>query len=295
MIRPCPLCDHTGDAHPTFPFETVWNGRSFRYHRCSRCECVFVDPVPTDAEFGLMYATSSYHDVHYTDGGLERHRPSLEFLARHVPASGTRVLLDFGCGNGSFLRAAARAGFSVQGVEHSAETARDIASRTGLRVTTLTECLAGAERFDVIHLGDVLEHLPHPADRFDELRALLAPGGVFFVEGPLQANASLVYWGARAFRRVRRLRGEPPPGRSAPTHLLLATQSSQRRFFTERLRYEEVAFAMSEDGWPYLSKGPKTPGSVFRGAVGSAAVVAARLPGLRTLLGNRFMTVVRPR
>lgn len=54
-------------------------------------------------------------------------------------------------------------------------------------------CACGLEtpfqRFDAIHLGDVLEHLPHPASLLRELEPL---GGVFFIEGPLENNPSLV-------------------------------------------------------------------------------------------------------
>ena len=58
---------------------------------------------------------------------------------------------------------------------------------------------ASGRRYDIIYMGDVLEHLPAPAATLRDLDGLLAPGGLFFVEGPLEDNVSLVYYSARLF------------------------------------------------------------------------------------------------
>jgi len=53
--------------------------------------------------------------------------------------------------------------------------------------------------YDALQLGDVLEHLPEPAETRRELLAFVKPGGLLFVEGPQETNPSPVFWAARLF------------------------------------------------------------------------------------------------
>lgn len=293
MPRPCPLCENSG-ATEAFPYETRWSGRSFFYFHCEHCGCTFVDPVPTSEEFERMYATDTYHDVHYSDTSTTRHDDSVRFLEEHA-SRGARVL-DFGCGNGAFMKAARQAGFEVFGVEHSERAAANLAARTGLDISPLQTRLQQQKTFDVIHLGDVLEHLPEPARVIRDLERLLSPRGVFFIEGPLQAHDSLVYFAAAGFGRLKQRVGRASHGTSPPTHLFLATERSQREFFTRLLRHRLAAFEVWEDGWPYLHRGPagRGAGPLVRKTIGRLAVAASRLPGLRARLGNRFRTITIP-
>ena len=243
-----------------------------------------------------MYAWESYHEEHYALEEPARYAASAA-RARSFTRAGARVL-DFGCGNGSFLLASRDAGLAPEGVEVEASAIAAVRSRTGLPVHALDELVASGARFDLVHLGDVLEHLPYPTQTMRSLERLLRPAGLFFVEGPLQSNPSLVYLATRAFRLVRRLLHRDAPGTTPPNHLLLTPSGAQRRFFTGTLGYEELLFRVSESGWPYLAQRQRfnSPGLLVRGAIGFAAIgVAALVPGVPRPLGNRFEAVVRIR
>lgn len=237
-----------------------------------------------------MYSRASYHDEHYAElvtGG--RYGRSAAVLRAHV-GPGAR-LLDFGCGNGSFLVAARDAGFNVEGIEFSPSAIEGARERTGLPVSDLETVRARGGRFDVVHLGDVLEHLPHPRETLTDLAGLLTPGGAFFIEGPLQSNPSVVFFVAALTKKVKRLLGRDRPGVTPPTHLILVAQRAQRQFFTRAMGYREVFFHVSENGWPYRVERPTrlSPGGLVRRAIGLAAVIASRVvPGRPRPLGNRF-------
>ncbi len=103
------------------------------------------------------------------------------------------VLLDAGCGSGGNLALLGEFG-RVFGFEYDAE-ARKHASALNIATVgagSLPDSIPfGTERFDVIGLFDVLEHLPEPVASLAALRERLAPGGAIVITVP--ANPWL--WG----------------------------------------------------------------------------------------------------
>jgi hypothetical protein len=179
-----------------------------------------------------------------------------------------------------------------EGVEYTDTAIEQAAHRTGRSISTLDALTARGARFDVIHLSDVLTHLPDPAGTFRRLQALLSPGGWFLVDGPLEANASFVLWTSVAVKRLRRRLGRDPIPTRPPTMLLRLTRDGLRAFFTERLGYQEEFFSVYETGWPLLADGASLRP---RALIGMAAVFLSRLdPRRPRRIGNRLIAIVRP-
>jgi SAM-dependent methyltransferase len=206
-----------------------------------------------------------------------------------VPA-GAR-LLDVGCGNGAFLKAAAEAGYQVAGIEQNAGSIALAAERSGERVTDLGTALAAAERYDIVHLADLLSHLPQPAEVLRALEGLLAPGGLFLIEGPLEKQRNPVYLALLAASRLRRRRG-----RHAPLHLSFIDWRSQRALFERRLGYRLVASDLYETGWPFsTSAAGGGLGARGKAAIARFAIVLSRSPLGRPLGAfNRFRALLEP-
>jgi 2-polyprenyl-3-methyl-5-hydroxy-6-metoxy-1,4-benzoquinol methylase len=281
-----------------FPFGAIWEGRRFDYLRCRGCGSGFVAPLPAEEDFRLMYSQSSYHDEYYGEASEEVTETRLDDMLPCLKPGGK--LLDFGCGNGAFLVAARQAGFTCEGVELDPATRARAAANSGCAVRSIGDLRSSGSRYDVIHLGDVLEHLPAPAERLVELRALLADGGMFFIEGPLEDNPSLVLYASRMFGAVKKLRGKPLHSDLPPFHLFRTDARAQRRFFEERLGWQVRRYQVFETGWPYWLPGDRlfaanSAARMLKIAVGLAArgaAWAASPSGLR--LGNRFAAVVAP-
>ena len=149
--------------------------------------------------------------------------------------------------------------------------------------------------FDIIHLGDILEHLPEPARTMRGLERRLAPGGLFVIEGPLQRNASLVFWSAAGFKALRRAFGVDRVSGTPPTHLILTDRTAQRDFFTRALGYRCLHYEVAESGWPYFiaSEKPASPGLALKAMVGAAAIAIQRADPVG-MLGNRFFGIFEP-
>jgi SAM-dependent methyltransferase len=196
------------------------------------------------------------------------------------------------------MLAAGRLGLACEGTELDARTRERAAANSGRPILSPQDLPGRFEAYDVIHLGDVLEHLPAPADTLRALRPLLKEDGLFFIEGPLEDNASLVYYASRAFGALKRLARRPLRGRFPPYHLFRASARGQRRFFEQRLGWRVTAWELFETGWPYYAPGPgllRAPARLARTGIGGAALAAARLAGpLGLAVGNRFAALIRP-
>jgi SAM-dependent methyltransferase len=269
-----------------------WEGRVFAYRRCRRCLSRIIEPVPSLRDLARMYRHDDYHEAYYEESAQTEWPPSLR------PARKGLRLLDFGCGNGAFLIEAARIGFEAVGVEPDPDTRAVAQQNSGCPVLSIEEVISSEQHFDVIHLGDVLEHLPNPAGTLRQLETLLNRDGVFFIEGPLEENASLVRLSNKLFTRLKWAAGQSSLAELPPLHLSRTSATSQRRFFEQAMHYELRLFEVSETGWPYLL--PDSPAAVdgmtrARRMIGYAAVSLARIGrrfGLR--LGNRFVAIATP-
>lgn len=98
--------------------------------------------------------------------------------------SGT--VLDIGANVGTFLQAATSAGWKATGVEPNPQAALK-ATQRGFEVhrAFFDEALAARlPKFDVVHMGDVIEHVFDPVDLLRRVRRVLKPGGLLFVVTP---------------------------------------------------------------------------------------------------------------
>jgi SAM-dependent methyltransferase len=202
----------------------LWNcrdsgtGDKFEVRRCAICKLGMTWPRPDNL--------SRYYSGYY--GG--RHGTTAEHCAnrrvgfvRNVCGDGNnRLLLDVGCGDGSFLLTARRQGWRVLGTEMNPKPARD----RGLEVLDDIEQCQSAGPFDCITLWHSLEHLDDPIQTLYHAHRLLKPGGFLVFAVPdiegLQAGIfgrhwfhldvprHLYHFGPESVKRILQLTGFVP-------------------------------------------------------------------------------------
>ena len=169
----------------------------------------YVSPTPSPEALAAFYAREYYQDSHgtyeqrYSDEELAHRRLLASELihaldrARGEPAG---ALLEIGCGEGFFLRAATDTGFQVQGLEFSdfglrAQHPELLAQvRFGDAFAALDGLIAEGAQVDVCVMEHVLEHVADPEGLLARLPRLLKPGGVVAITvpndfSPVQAKA----------------------------------------------------------------------------------------------------------
>jgi SAM-dependent methyltransferase len=113
----------------------------------------------------------------------ERYQERFRILSGGAPQG---LLLEIGCGSGSFLNLAHRHEWAVRGIDVSEYAAERVRQRHGLDVSagTLEEARFPDNQFDAVHMSHVLEHLPDPRATLIEIRRVMKPGGRLGIEVP---------------------------------------------------------------------------------------------------------------
>jgi len=106
-------------------------------------------------------------------------------------------LLDFGCGAGGYLLKAKEIAKSVTGIELEREK-RDYLRNQGITCLKNVEILQH-EKYDVITLFHVLEHLADPIDMLKKLGNHLSADGKMIIEVPNADDVLLSLYGSKAF------------------------------------------------------------------------------------------------
>jgi 2-polyprenyl-3-methyl-5-hydroxy-6-metoxy-1,4-benzoquinol methylase len=156
---------------------------------CDACRFKHIVPIPTPAELERVYG----HEYYAVEKPLyiQRHVEDREWLdlvyAERYDAferllnADRRRLVDVGSGPGFFLKHGAdRGGWSVRGLEPASQAVAH-SRGLGLEITQgfLDASTAPAlGRFDVVHMNEVLEHVPDPRGLLALVDGLLDPGGL---------------------------------------------------------------------------------------------------------------------
>lgn len=112
----------------------------------------------------------------------------LEILENFSPKD-RRLILDVGCGPGTFLKVAEERGWSAVGVEPN-RTAYLYAKKRGLDVihSQFTGKILMGKLFSAIHMNEVLEHVPYPKAFLQLAWFRLSKGGLICVSVPNDYN-----------------------------------------------------------------------------------------------------------
>ncbi len=203
-------------GNPQSGSTVIATGYDFEYRSCSNifelrkandCDLIFVSPQPKSEALGVIYPPT------YIPFQFSRMRGAVRIGRDFVQGKKAKTILklagangkilDVGTGSGTLIRQIAR----VQGNRgnlYANDFSKGILAplrQEGFQtVVGQAEELELADRFQVIVMNQVLEHLQNPVRVVGRLRQLLAPDGYLFIETPSTdgLDAKLFrkrYWG----------------------------------------------------------------------------------------------------
>ena len=282
----CPLCDEK-HYRASWLGATLYNGREFPYVECLACNSLYCEPMPDEETLAQMYGPS-YAMSFSPDPAIEDPKEPqrvLDWLARIERGT----FIDYGCGEGKLLQAAADSGWDVLGIEFDDDVVRGLAERTGLRTMTSQAALDSEPIADALHLGDVIEHMTNINEQMPVILKLIKPGGLLIAQGPLEANFNVFTIGLRLSRSLR------PNAKSeiAPYHVMLATKQGQEECF-RRFDLAKQEFDVTEVTWPAPARLLRSDLAKPR-AVGLFALrrLSQAISSIQSEWGNRYFYVGR--
>ena len=183
-------CNFCGSSKQK-PYDQVGN---WNIVQCQRCDFCFTNPRPTPESLPSFYTEDYFKDSHETrfnffhEDGAMKSSDELGFASRiadieeNLPTRGK--LLEIGSAMGHFLDAMKRRGWQVKGIEIS-QDAIELARQGNIEVFCgVLEEFQSDEKFDVVCMYQVLEHVPDPAYVIERSRQLLSEGGLLVIEVP---------------------------------------------------------------------------------------------------------------
>lgn len=176
-------------------------------NRLSRNHLGFLEVIekPTSVELQAHYAnhyfqkqSSSTYKASYAPDELNRIRERAELrriAATRLTGVDTSSMLDVGCGEGWVLGAFSDAGWVARGIDFSeyGVASQNPRLRDLVTVGDVYEILDGifqeGQRFGVVNLDHVLEHVLDPIALLRRLHSIVMPGGLLIVSVPNDGNA----------------------------------------------------------------------------------------------------------
>jgi 2-polyprenyl-3-methyl-5-hydroxy-6-metoxy-1,4-benzoquinol methylase len=216
------------------------------FHRCGACGLVFMQPLPRREELPTLYP-ATYNNFAAPSNPmsaflLDRYLVHHAAVCRRLAPRG--AVLEVGCGTGDLLDRLRTLGHRVRGVDVSPEACA-IAARRGLDVFCGTlEELPTTERYELVFMSHVIEHVLDPLATVRAAATRLAPGGVLYLETPNVGSLDARLWG-RHWGLIH-----------YPRHLYLFDRSTLARLLAlgglERVR---TAWEINSCGWAISIQG----------------------------------------
>lgn len=193
MNRPCPICS---SSQKTLLYKQKFNNSTivlmdnYGVVACKDCGFTYADGIPSQEEFNKYYSEMAKYEFNYQDGTVSQDYLTYftkvaDFIVSHLKDKKAKIL-DVGCASGDLLAVLKSKGYSnLSGIEPSLACVKSARKLYGVEVTVDNVYdFRTSERFDLIILSAVLEHLLDLRKAIEKIKSLLKDDGLLFIEVP---------------------------------------------------------------------------------------------------------------
>ena len=207
IISNCPICQSQHIESFLEAKDYTVSGESFKIVQCRNCDFLFTNPRPSAQEAGTYYQSENYISHSNTNEGIINKlyhwvrtitlRQKTNWISTYKQSN---QLLDIGCGNGHFLNACKQAGWKVMGMELDPKTSEQARQNTSEKIVNHLHEITADEKFQVISLWHVLEHVYELDEYFQFFKSHLKTSGKLLLALPNpkshDAEKFKAYWAA---------------------------------------------------------------------------------------------------
>jgi 2-polyprenyl-3-methyl-5-hydroxy-6-metoxy-1,4-benzoquinol methylase len=269
--------------------------RIHKYFKCADCNGYSLLPKLNVEEINDLYSTKYIENVNPEFNSLEqitenRFLKLLKVLEQFDDKEAKRFL-DYGCGSSAeVVILASILKYQSFGVEVEKGTRQEAQMKSGCKIYSPEEILVTGEQFDIIFIGDVLEHLGDPLTTLNQISDLLTPEGLLIIQGPLEGALTI----SNLLLSVKANALSKSPSKFPPYHVSLATKDS----IAKALNINEFVIqkiSIIEPLWPAPKFGSKaslaSPGSLIFSLVKIFDIAISRVS---KGYGTRFFLLAKP-
>ena len=200
----CPVCGSEKKSHVLNTKDYTVSHESFSISQCDNCSVRFTDKVPAESAIGKYYQSEKY--ISHTDSNQGLFNKVYQLVRNRALVSKRKlvcknsnkksgVVLDYGCGTGSFLNEMKSNGWNVLGVEPDSGAAKKAMDLTGIQIVAPSSLNSFASASaDVITLWHVLEHVHELHQAIKMFKKILKPNGLIFVAVPNYQSFDATYY-----------------------------------------------------------------------------------------------------
>lgn len=197
----CALCDKDNA-------NTLLTKQGFSIVKCANCGFVYVNPRVENKQLASIYQHSYFKNKDYGYVGYEQEKRLrvknferwLKDAKEYISAGNPISSLDVGCAAGYCLEVMNAKGWKAKGLELDEEMCADLQQKGYDVLRSSIEDFQTENKFSVITLFDVIEHIPNIDVAFSKLNSLLSPDGVIIMVTPDHDSLQRKLLGKRWFQ-----------------------------------------------------------------------------------------------
>jgi SAM-dependent methyltransferase len=188
LSKECPICHGTGTPYYcAAPVKATNYNSTFSpmklWMRCNSCGQLFaynfprkmIEAQPEEEELGDENMKPRLGTISIFGGILKE-------AQKHTKG---RHLLDVGAGLGELIAAALELGYEPEGIEISRRQSKKLEALLQVKIHCMDFLKFESPRtFDIITMGDVIEHITDPTAALKKANSLLTDGGILWISTP---------------------------------------------------------------------------------------------------------------
>jgi len=178
--RVCPVCQSNNEVE-------IFYKAGGRYVKCQDCTMVYINPVFKDSAIKSYYEDNHSEQAEVVESDTDNfyiniYTNGLNKISKFYP--NISKLLDIGCSSGTFLDLASKQNIDTFGVELNQSEYQLAVSKGHVVYNNLLENINFNQKFDVITMWDVFEHIKDGKFYLNLMKTHLTEKGVIFLQIP---------------------------------------------------------------------------------------------------------------